>query len=96
MAVAARAVESARIEVRRLTAVLRFGAFDAQAWYCLGVALTTLGDRTGALVAFRHALLHDGGHAPSHLALGKLLFDCGQVEHALHCFDCASRPGAPS
>ena len=83
--------EQARMEVLRIATRLRFEPDDVSAWHGLGVALATLGDRTGALVALRSALLRDAGHAPSHLALGKLLFDCGQVEHALHCFDCANR-----
>jgi tetratricopeptide (TPR) repeat protein len=64
-------------------------ADDVSAWCALGVALASLGDRTGALVALRHALSRDATHVPSRLALGKLLFDCGKVEHALQCFDCA-------
>ncbi len=60
------------------------------AWYELGVALSTLGDRLGALLALRYALERNEEHAPSHLALGRLLFDCGQVEHALLCFERAN------
>ena len=62
----------------------------APAWCALGVALASRGDRTGALVALRHALARDAAHVASQLALGKLLFDCGEVEHALQCFDRAA------
>ena len=67
--------------------VPRRDARDADAWFELGVALTDLGDRLGALLALRHALSRDDAHVASHLALGRLLFDCGQVEHALQCFE---------
>ena len=63
---------------------------DVNAWFELGVALSILGDRLGALLALRHALSRNEGHVPSHLALGRLLFDCGQVEHALLCFERAN------
>jgi tetratricopeptide (TPR) repeat protein len=81
--------DRARAEVLRMAAALRIDSNDVAAWCRLGIALAALGQRTAALVALRHALSRDVGHAPSQLALGKLLFDCGQVEHALHCFDCA-------
>lgn len=69
-----------------------FDVDDVTCWCGLGVLLASLGDRTGAFVALRHALSRDATHAPSLLALGKLLFDCGQVERALQYFDCASQP----
>jgi|SRR5688572_5837940 tetratricopeptide (TPR) repeat protein len=71
--------------------LLRIRPADAApAWCALGVALASLGDRTGALVALRHALARDAAHVASQLALGKLLFDCGEVEHALRCFERAA------
>ena len=70
----------------RRIAALRIDVDDVPAWCALGVALASLGDRTGALVALRHALSRDAAHMPSQLALGKLLSDCGEVEHALQCF----------
>jgi Flp pilus assembly protein TadD len=63
---------------------------DATAWYRLGIALAERGDRAGALLALRHALLQDSSRAHVHRALGRLLFDCGQVERALQCFDHAA------
>lgn len=82
----ARCRERARAEVLRRVAALRIDADDVPAWCALGVALASLGDRTGAIVALRHALSRDATHSPSQLALGKLLFDCGEVEQALQCF----------
>lgn len=70
--------------------VMTPGPEDVSAWYELGIALSTLGNRLGALLALRHALERNDGHVPSHLALGRLLFDCGQVEHALLCFERAN------
>jgi Flp pilus assembly protein TadD len=64
---------------------------DATAWYRLGMALAERGHRGRALLAFRNALLHDATRPHVHRALGSLLFDCGQVEHALQCFDHAAK-----
>lgn len=63
---------------------------DADAWHALGVALVVLGDRAGALAAFRNALRLDDGHVHSLLALGNLLFDSGLCERALSCFASAT------
>lgn len=62
---------------------------DADAWHALGAALTSLGDRTAAIVAFRNALRLDHSRVRSKLALGNLLFDVGQCERALSCFGIA-------
>jgi tetratricopeptide (TPR) repeat protein len=80
-----------RARVFHLAGKLSAGRGDAITWYRLGIALAELGDRAGALLSLRNALLHDPVHAPSQLALGRLLFECGQVEHALQCFEIASR-----
>lgn len=82
--------ERARFEVLRRASALRVDSNDVGAWYALGVALLTLGDRMGALLALRNALARNASHLPSQLALGRLLFDCGQVEHALQCFERAN------
>lgn len=74
-------------EVWRKARELQHHPEDVDAWYELGVALSILGDRSGALLALRSALSRNAGHIPSHLALGRLLFDCGQVERALQCFE---------
>ena len=71
--------------------VTQAASADATAWYRLGMALAERGYRCRALLAFRNALLHDSTRAHVHRALGSLLFDCGQVEHALQCFDHAAR-----
>jgi hypothetical protein len=72
-----------RARVFHLARKLGAGQGDATTWYRLGIALSDLGDRAGALLALRNALLHDAAHPPSNQALGRLLFECGQVEHAL-------------
>ena len=51
------------------------------------MTLLTLGERAGACSAFRYALHLDGSRVHSRRALGNLLFDCGQFDEALHCFD---------
>ena len=81
-----------RARVFLLARNLGAGPGDVTTWYRLGIALAELGDRAGALLALRNALLHDAAHPPSHLALGRLLFECGQVEHALRFLDSASGP----
>ena len=77
----------ARLDVIFLTHALHGAAGQARAWHQLGIALAEHGDRAGALIALRHALACDFAHAPSNLALGRLLFDRGQVESALRCFE---------
>lgn len=59
---------------------------NADAWYELGTALARLGDRVGAAIALRQAIELDALRASYRLALGRLLFDCGQVDRALECF----------
>ena len=77
--------EAARDAVRRFARrLLAHG--DADAWHGLGTVLLVLGDRAGALTAFRNALRLDEGHVLSQLALGNLLFDSGLCEPALRCF----------
>jgi len=63
------------------------GARDADAWHELGAALMRLGDRAAACVAWHNALRLCNGLEPAQLALGNLLFDCGEVERALVCFE---------
>jgi tetratricopeptide (TPR) repeat protein len=79
-----------RARMVQLAGILGAEPRDAVAWYRLGITLEELGDRAGALLALRNALLHDATHPPTLRALGSLLFDCGQVEHALQCFDRAA------
>jgi tetratricopeptide (TPR) repeat protein len=79
-----------RARVLALAGMLDAGPANALAWHRLGITLVDLGDRAGALLALRNALLLDSTHAPTHRALGALMFDCGQVEHALRCFEHAS------
>jgi len=78
--------ETARICSRRL----RDDALDADAWHTLGTALAALGDRLGAFLALRNALLLDDGRAHTHLAMGNLLFDTARFEDALRCFESAT------
>ena len=82
--------EQLRAAVRQHVQALRFDPDNSDLWHRLGDALAELGDRAGALTALRNALLLDAGRADTQLALGKLLFDCGQLEHALACFARAS------
>jgi len=79
-----------RARVFHLAGIIGAEPRDAAAWYRLGMALAELGDRAGALLALRNALLHDSTRPHVHRALGRLLFDCGQVEWALQCFDQAT------
>jgi len=65
--------------------------FEVAAWHQLGRALTQLGDHACACAALRHALVLDGGHAPTLRALGNLMFDYGCLELALEYFDRFSR-----
>jgi tetratricopeptide (TPR) repeat protein len=62
-------------------------AARADTWYALGAALAQIGDRAGAYRALRYALWRDAAHVDARLAMGRLLFDCGQVEGALACFE---------
>jgi cytochrome c-type biogenesis protein CcmH/NrfG len=82
----ARDREAARAAVLRFSRLLRVNADNADAWHALGAALVELGDRTGALAAFRNALRLDDTRKHSQLALGNLLFDSGQLDQALRCF----------
>jgi len=78
--------EAARICSRRL----RVDANDADAWHSLGTALAAMGDRLGAFMALRNALLLDDRRAHTHLAMGNLLFDTARFEDALRCFESAT------
>lgn len=78
--------EQLRAAVRQHVQALRFDPEDAAAWHKLGEALANLGDRVGALTALRNASLLDGARTSTQLALGKLLFDCGQLDRALVYF----------
>ena len=86
--------EQLQATVRQHVQQLRFDPDNAAIWHNLGNTLAFLGDRAGALTALRNALLLDGARTDTQLALGKLLFDCGQLDHALICFARATtRPG---
>ncbi len=67
----------------------------ADVWHRLGDALLGINDRVGALHAFRQALRLDDRRPQTYRALGRLLLDCGQVERALHCFECAGCGDSP-
>ena len=67
----------------------------ADAWHRLGDALLGINDRVGALHAFRQALRLDDRRPQTYRALGRLLLECGQVERALHCFECARSGDSP-
>jgi cytochrome c-type biogenesis protein CcmH/NrfG len=82
----ARDHEAARGAVLRFSRRLCIDADDANAWHALGAALVELGDRAGALAAFRNALRLDDTRKHSQRALGNLLFDSGQLDQALRCF----------
>ena len=81
-----------RAAVRQRVEELRLDPDDASTWHQLGTALARLGDRAGALTALRNALLLDSTRADTHLALGKLLFDCGHLDDALICFSRVASP----
>lgn len=83
-------IEVARAVVARCSRLLRIDADNADIWHALGTALAALGDRGAAFIALRNAVLLDESRAHTHLALGKLLFDIGRLDDALHCFDCAA------
>jgi cytochrome c-type biogenesis protein CcmH/NrfG len=85
--------EALRAAVRQQVQALRVDPDNALAWHRLGEALARLGDRAGALTALRNALLLDGERIDTQLALGKLLFDCGQLDHALIYFARATTAG---
>jgi Tfp pilus assembly protein PilF len=70
---------------------LRHDADDANAWHELGCMLARLGEPASAFNAFRNALLLDDMRATTFLALGRLLFDSGQPDAAMDCFECAER-----
>jgi cytochrome c-type biogenesis protein CcmH/NrfG len=91
--VASASRELLRAAVRQHVQALRFDSDNAHTWHRLGDALAQLGDRAGALTALRNALLLDGDRTDTQLALGKLLFDCGQLDHALVYFARATTPG---
>jgi tetratricopeptide (TPR) repeat protein len=73
----------------------RFEPDDAESWHRLGEALAQFGDRAGALTALRNALALDGVRVDTQLALGKLLFDCGQLDSALVYFARATSSRVP-
>ncbi len=79
--------EQLRAAVFHLVSALQADDGDADTWCGLGTTLAQLGDRAGALMALRNSLRHDADHIPAHLALGRLLFDSGQLEPALTCFE---------
>jgi len=64
---------------------------EAEAWHRLGDVLLGIDRRVAAFRAFRRALWLDQQRPQTYRALGRLLFDCGQLEPALHCFEQASR-----
>ena len=84
--------EAAHAAVQRFSRVLRACEDDADAWHALGAALNALGDRTRACAAFRNAVAIDATRVHSQVALGNLLFDSGQWDQALRCFESASLP----
>lgn len=71
----------------RFARLVRSSSEDAHAWHVLGTSLLALGDRAGACSAFLNALRLDGSRIHSQRALGNLLFDCGQFDRALRCFE---------
>jgi len=79
--------EVLRARVWHQLQALTVDARDAGAWHELGSSLMLLGDRSGACAAWRNALRLDSSRAPTQRALGNLLFDCGQLETALRCFE---------
>jgi Flp pilus assembly protein TadD len=83
--------ELARVAALRLSRLLHSRARDADTWHALGAALVALGERVRACSAFRQAMEIDGGRRPTRIALGNLLFDCGQWERALQLFEGAGR-----
>jgi Tfp pilus assembly protein PilF len=83
-------LEFARAVVLRCSDLLRDDGNDVDAWHALGTALAALGYRACAFTAFRNAVMLDETRAKTHLALGKLLFDAGCLDDALHCFECAA------
>jgi cytochrome c-type biogenesis protein CcmH/NrfG len=82
--------EQLRSMVRHLAQSLRANPDDASAWHDLGNTLVQLGERAGALTALRNSLLLDERRTDTRMALGRLLFDCGQLDSALACFDAAA------
>jgi cytochrome c-type biogenesis protein CcmH/NrfG len=87
----ARRPGAARAAASRFGRQLRDHAENADAWHGLGAALAALGDRSGAFNAFLNAARLDPCRVQTQVALGNLLFDSGRLDHALRCFDCASR-----
>jgi Flp pilus assembly protein TadD len=83
--------EAARAAVLRFSRRLRSRGDDADAWHALGTALASLGERVRACAAFRIAVEIDGARPHTRVALGNLLFDCGQCDQALRCFEHAGR-----
>lgn len=82
----------ARAVAHRFSRLVRARSEDAHAWHALGTALLALGDRSGACSAFLNALRLDGSRIHSQRALGNLLFDCGQYDQALRCFEMCESP----
>jgi cytochrome c-type biogenesis protein CcmH/NrfG len=85
--------EQLRAAVHQHVQALRLDPDNAAIWHNLGNSLALLGDRAGALTALRNALMLDGERTDTQLALGRLLFDCGQLDHALVYFARATTPG---
>jgi cytochrome c-type biogenesis protein CcmH/NrfG len=83
----ARRPEMARTAALRFSRRLRAERENADAWHGLGSALAALGDRAGAFAAFRNAVRLDATRVHSQRALGNLLFDSGQFDHAVRCFE---------
>jgi Flp pilus assembly protein TadD len=82
---------AARAVVARFRRQLARREDDADLWHALGLMLSSLGDRAGACAAFRAALALDGTRRHSQRALGNLLFDSCQWDHALRCFELAEQ-----
>jgi len=80
---------SSRDTARLCSRRLRVDANDPETWHALGTALAALGDRLGAFMALRNALLLDDRRAGTYLAMGNLLFDTARFEDALRCFESA-------
>ena len=87
--------DAARAAVLRFSRLLRARSEDADAWHALGGVFMILGDRVGALAAFRNAVRLDHARPQSLLALGNLLFDFGLLDQALRCFEMAGLPRQP-
>jgi cytochrome c-type biogenesis protein CcmH/NrfG len=83
--------QAARAALLRLASRADARAVEAELWHSLGATLLALGDRGGALNAFRNAASLDGARSATQLALGNLLFDSGRFDLALRCFENVAR-----